>query len=108
MQDIDRIEAAPLSDEERGLAERTLALVLGLPADGAVIFVHSRTVLAPLRDLVLRKRGRAVHAVTRFIVAPAERDEAPFLTGLSVPVFRDPFTLAQRAYLRALAGAWRL
>ncbi|MGU3387251.1 hypothetical protein ACLBYG_22265 [Methylobacterium sp. D53M] len=108
MQDIDRIEAAPLSDEERVLAERTLALVLGLPEDGAVIFVHSRTVLAPLRDLVLRKRGLGVHNATRFIVAPAEHDEAPFLTGLSLPVYRDPFTLAQRTYLRALGGAWRL
>lgn len=104
----DRLARAQLSTQERDYADKVLALVQDLPDEGSVVFVYSRPVLALLRDVVLAKRGPDLVRATRFIVAPTEADERLVCAGLMVPVFRDPFVIAHRAYLRALGGAWRL
>lgn len=79
-----------------------------LPATGAVLIVHSASMVGPFREAVERARGPEVAAVTRVIVAPSLIDERAATDGLSLPVFRDYLVDEQRQHRRALMQGFRL
>lgn len=104
----DRLTDAPATPAERRRSGRTRRMILSLPADGAVVIVHSPSVVGIVRDLIRELRGDEVAALARVVAAPTIADERAVTARLSLPVVRDHFVDEQREHARALMQAWRL
>lgn len=83
-------------------------MIMGLPAGGSVVIVHSPSMIGAFRDLICDLRGAEVAACTRVVAAPSMADERAATARLSLPVFRDHFVDEQREHARAVMQAWRL
>lgn len=104
----DRLDAEKPTAAERRRSARMHRLVMGLPKGGAVVIVHSPSVIGIFRDLIRDLRGEELAALTRVVAAPTMADERTVTRGLSLPVVRDHFVDEQREHARAVMQAWRL
>lgn len=104
----ERLDAGKPTAGEKRRSGRTHRMILSLPAGGAVVIVHSPSMLGVFRDLIRNLRGDEIADAIRVIAAPSMSDERTVLRGLSLPVFRDHFVDEQREYARAVMQAWRL
>lgn len=107
MNRVDRLsQPAPTKGEARRAKELNRVLDR-LPESGAVMVVGSHSVAPVIRRLIIERRGAAVGAATRVIIAASARDEDLATKHLSVPVFRDPFVADMREHAGALTQSWR-
>lgn len=104
----DSADASPLTGGEKCRSSRTHRMIMSLPADGAVLIVHSPSVIGIFRDLICDLRGADVAGCTRVVAAPSLSDERAVTARLSLPVIRDHFVVEQREHARAVMQAWRL
>lgn len=105
---VDRLSGGKPTAAECRRSARVHRLVMGLPKGGAVVVVHSPTVIGIFRDLIRELRGEELAALTRVVAAPTLADERTMTRGLSLPVVRDHFVVEQREHARAVMQAWRL
>lgn len=103
----ERLEAGKPSAAEKRRASRTRRMIMDLPKDGAVVIVHSPSVIGIFRDLIRAVRGDEIANVTRVVAAPTALDELAVVRRLSLPVFRDHFVEEQREHARGVLHAWR-
>ncbi|MBP2494690.1 hypothetical protein ABID82_007189 [Methylobacterium sp. PvP062] len=103
----ERLGAGKPSAGEKRRAGRTRRMIMDLPKDGAVVIVHSPSVIGIFRDLIRSVRGNEVADATRVVAAPTVLDELAVVRRLSLPVFRDHFVEEQREHARGVLHAWR-
>lgn|GEM_PF-3134067 len=104
----ERLDAGKPSAGEKRRSGRTHRMIMSLPKGGAVVVVHSPTMIGVFRDLIRDLRGSEIADATRVVAAPSMADERAMVRGLSLPVFRDHFVDEQREHARAVMQAWRL
>lgn len=103
----ERLEAGRPTAAEKRRAGRTRRMILDLPKGGALVIVHSPSVIGIFRDLIRAVRGDEVANATRVVAAPTVLDELAVVRRLSLPVFRDHFVEEQREHARGVLHAWR-
>ncbi|QGY05505.1 hypothetical protein MMSR116_29140 [Methylobacterium mesophilicum SR1.6/6] len=103
----ERLDAGKPTPAEKRRSGRTRRMIMDLPKSGAVVIVHSPSVIGLFRDLIRAVRGDDVANVTRVVAAPTVLDELAVVRGLSLPVFRDHFVEEQREHARGVLHAWR-
>lgn len=103
----ERLDAGTPTAGEKRRSGRTHRMIMSLPKDGAVVIVHSPSMIGIFRDTIRALRGDDVSSVTRVVAAPTIADEQAVVRRLSLPVFRDHFVEEQREHARGVLHAWR-